>query len=48
MQFATSYSLRHRYTLYTFRVYSLLLLLPLLLVGAVTALASVVVKAEVG
>jgi hypothetical protein len=43
MQFASEFSLLHRYALYTLRMYSIVLVLPLFLSGMVTALASIVV-----
>ena len=42
MQFASHFSLLHRYALYTLRIYSLILVVPMLLAGVVTALGSVV------
>jgi hypothetical protein len=43
MQFVSEFGLMHRYALYTLRVYSIILVLPLCLVGLLTALVSIVV-----
>jgi hypothetical protein len=43
MQFVSEFGLMHRYAMYTLRIYSVILVLPLCLVGLLTALVSIVV-----